>query len=465
MREDLQKTFWILVGIFALADLVSWFSFQQLTIMPWVFGLLLLGLGVLGWRWPWVPAMASLAELTVGGQGYLWFITIGPERLSFRIALFLLVIALAVWHWWRAHSRPVIPAWRPTVIFLTWIVVMAGVGWFKGFGLREVWLDVNGFLYLAIGFAWAVLWPKKRSWKDLILTVLLAGVTYLSFKTWVMALVFSQSPETVADIYRWIRNSGVGEVTHIRESAYRIFFQSQIYGLLALLATLGAFIWGRAPRWWMWPMIASALSIYMSLSRSFWIGLGVGLVILAILSWRNVPRQHLARWLILAPLAAVIWLMANWAYQWPYVFQGAGGTSSNLVATRLSGTQSAQASNARLNQLEPLKQAIYQSPVLGHGFGKKVTYFSTDPRVKGFRTTSAFELGYLDLILKSGLLGLILLAWLTWVIVRMVWKSPNRWLWLGGLSGLYVLHLTTPYLNHPLGLGWLALTAVYTYGE
>ncbi len=465
MRQDLQPWFWVMVGLFAVADGLSWISFQSPSLMPWIFGLILLGLLGLGLRWPWLPALVGLGELTVGGKGYLWFLTIGPERVSFRIGLFGLVMLLSFWHWWRSRPRPQIPLGRPVILLLAWVAIMAAVGWFKGYGLSGTWLDANGWLFVSIIFAWTVLWPKRTDWRDWVLAVVLAGVTYLGIKTWLMAVLFSHQPEQINQIYRWIRNSGVGEITLIRDSAYRIFFQSHVYSLFGLLITLAGFVWRRAPRWWMWPMLAGALGTYISWSRRFWVGLAAGLLVLVIISLGRLGWRQQVRWLILVPLAGSVWLLATWAYHWPYVFPSPGTSGQNIVMARLTAKQSTQASNARLNQLEPLRQAILQSPLIGHGFGTTLTYYSTDPRVRGWRTTAAFELGYLDFLLKAGVVGLGLLAWLTVRLMKLVWRSSTPWLWIGGLTALYVLHLTTPYLNHPLGLGWVALAAVYAAGD
>ena len=79
-----------------------------------------------------------------------------------------------------------------------------------------------------------------------------------------------------------------------------------------------------------------------------------------------------------------------------------------------------------------------------------------------------FEWAYLDLIVKIGLVGLA--AYVFWLL-RIAWQGvtairsaagPDRGLMaglLGGLTAVAVANVFTPFLNHPLGIGIVLLTA------
>jgi len=108
-------------------------------------------------------------------------------------------------------------------------------------------------------------------------------------------------------------------------------------------------------------------------------------------------------------------------------------------------------------------RSISTHPIIGQGFGTEVKFFSTDPRINGWRQTTAFELGYLDLWLDLGLVGLGLVGWWLIVLVKKLWSTKWSWWWIPSIAGLLVINLTTPYLNHPLGLGWLMLATLYAY--
>ena len=102
-----------------------------------------------------------------------------------------------------------------------------------------------------------------------------------------------------------------------------------------------------------------------------------------------------------------------------------------------------------------------------------MTYISSDLRIRqqssdGTYTTSAFEWGYLDLWLKLGLLGVVIYGYLLMKVFRLAWDRLRdydvyRVETLGASAGLVVLlatHVFTPYLNHPLGIGWIVLVSV-----
>ena len=179
-------------------------------------------------------------------------------------------------------------------------------------------------------------------------------------------------------------------------------------------------------------------------------------------------------------------------------------------------TQGEAASNSRVNQLKPLLLAITKHPLIGSGFGTTVTYKSNDPRIvnetagqSGLVTTYAFEWGYLDMILKFGLVGLVIYLIIIFKILGRLlklktasWRTKlkinsnnqiqnNNFLdpdfrrddkkeednnkenyglqitdyrlqmvFFLALIALLVVNIFSPYLNHPLGIGFLILSFV-----
>ncbi|MEK9158429.1 MAG: hypothetical protein AAB673_00295, partial [Patescibacteria group bacterium] len=98
-----------------------------------------------------------------------------------------------------------------------------------------------------------------------------------------------------------------------------------------------------------------------------------------------------------------------------------------------------------------------------------------DPRIlktspTGDYTTYAFEWGWLDLWLKLGVIGLLVYLGLIWEIFKVGFSTISYKLQatsymsfglLMTLVALVVIHNFTPYLNHPLGLGWLIFTGLF----
>jgi len=123
--------------------------------------------------------------------------------------------------------------------------------------------------------------------------------------------------------------------------------------------------------------------------------------------------------------------------------------------------------SSRWQLLGPMMKEIAAAPVLGSGFGKEVSFVTDDPRIRaetgdGLYTTYRFEWGYQDIWLKMGLLGLF--AFIVYGIVMThalirTWKvSAARWIIVGlyaGIIALFIANIFTPFLNHPIGIGYL----------
>lgn len=456
------NTFWWWVAGLTGLEILSWLAYtgpraeQAVTLLATV---ILIGVA---WKKPVWLGYASIAELVVGSKGYLLFLNIAGQEISIRMILFVLVVAIAIpriLSQWHELRRTVLS--KPYLFFVGWLLISVVIAVLRQVPLTNIYTDANAFLYLALLPAWWALIRSDAQWRQRVLVILLAGATVIGFKSWLMVLLFGQDFQSIGQVYRWIRNTGVGEITYINTNVYRVFFQSQIYSVIALCITLMMYLRSQPPRWFLIPLAASALGVYISLSRSFWLGLTVGLFFLIVWMVRKRYWSTIARFWVFIPLGFFVWAIMVWALSWP-AFDPSGGRA-NTVANRLQGTDSASAATSRANQIQPLFLAIAQHPVIGSGFGTTVTYYSTDPRTTGWRTTSAFELGYLDLWLKFGLVGLV--AYAVWMIG--LWRRISRTPWAGLfiLSGLVVavVHLTSPYLNHPLGLGWLMITSLYAY--
>jgi O-antigen ligase len=126
---------------------------------------------------------------------------------------------------------------------------------------------------------------------------------------------------------------------------------------------------------------------------------------------------------------------------------------------------------SRWSLLPIMWSEIRQSPVWGYGLGKSLTYQTYDPRVlesssSGQYTTYVFEWGWLDIWLKFGILGVAVYVWLLFSLGRdavlLIKKQPLEGLLiLSSVLIIAIVHFFTPYLNHPLGFGYLGLLLVY----
>jgi len=460
----MKRLFFLTVALLLVLDTASWLAFGHITVTNSIF---LVTLGLLAgaaWKRPWILGFAMVAELAVGGKGHLLDFSYGGFELSLRLGLFCLLWLAIILRW--KLLRPNLPPktlWLWPGMLTVWVGLMTLWGIAQGYPLSRVFFDMNGFLYLAALPGWWIIWREKKDWLHFAIAVLLAGVTLTGIKSAIVVGFFAQGEYSVSRLYQWINQTGIGETTFISTELYRVFLQSQLYGLLAGCFLLGL-MWAGEWRRWMWiPWVFACASVWISLSRSFWLGLAAAGIMSIVLFVRD---RDWKKWKMITLRGiggiALGYLLFSWAIHFPspVPLRGGGG---NPVANRLGNQDSASASTARRNQIQPLLSEISKQPVIGRGFGATARYLSTDPRINGWRETSAFELGYLDWWLKMGMIGLVLLGGWLWTLTRRAWHHPWRLGILTSLVALCAVHLTSPYLNHPLGLGWLIFLSLLLY--
>ena len=422
---------------------------------------------------------AVMAELAMGSKGYLFALTIGRFTVSLRMGMFAVV--LLAWlltmvrqnHWERLVSF--FRAMRP--VALGYIAVALAVGWgiFRGIlnhnDLRAVYLDANAWFFLVL---LPVFLSSIKTKHDLgtLLSVLLGAITVLNLETLFLLYVFSHDVDLLLAplLYRWVRITGLAEITQLGSSLWRIFLQSHLYSVLAL------FIWlamgkknGGGTAWL--GAVFSAAALFVSLSRSFLFGFFGTAVVAGLFllrsraKWSGVVAYLRSAMFVVTTSIVLVFAVVRFPLpRLPSAF------SSQVLADRFFNLDSEPAARSRWQLLPQLSAAVARAPVLGSGFGTVVSYTTADPRIvaatgTGEYRTFSFEWGYLDLWLKLGLGGLLVLA-ATMIALGEAYRETRRREhiepWLPFLSALalttltmLLTHTVSPYINHPLGLGLL----------
>ncbi len=450
------------------------------------FALLCLILGLL--RREYALYLAFI-ELILGSFGYLLSIQAGGINLSLRSAFFVIIMGLYIFDIFRKkifiHPTSILPSkereeairgsilstslegemprgqrgWRMSLVlfFLIW---SAGIlqGYLRGHNPADIFFDANGYLYLLM-FLPAITYINTREKLLWLSKTFFASTCILAFFSLGLFIIFakSQSAGFLEILYKWIRDFRLGEITPLKNGIYRIFLQSQIFLLPAIILVFARDLRRKISRL-SFVCCGAAISsaIYISLSRSLWTGFAAGMIIFAALAiYLKIDKKVLLkRWLEAASVVAVGILLVGFFIP----------KDTSFLLERFQTGESA--ADTRMAELAPLWQAIKTSPILGYGFGKTLTFTSFDPRVGGqLYTTYAFEWGYLDMVLKFGILGLAAYLYFIWMIARKLFEGLkkeqfyNLWI-LSSLAALLAVHIFTPYLNHPLGIGILILGGV-----
>jgi hypothetical protein len=427
-----------------------------------------LAIGLLSLRDLRIGVFAVIVELMWGSFGRWMTFSGWGISLSFRMSLFLVVIVATLWHLRTSQSRSDLmrlfanhPARWPFIFFGCSLVAALLLGLLRH-DFASVLIDANawGFLALAPGFLIVFQDPRNRRSAT---TIILAAGFYLLLRTSVLLFIFSHRLDGLwLGIYLWVRDARLGEVTIFPGGFPRVFLQSMVW--LFPVLTLS---WSRLRHSRMAIMLwgLSGAILVVSLSRSYWVGILtlIGIWMLSI-GWTLMQRKSVrgeirkASKAVISIFAALVVLIVVVRFPFPTPITTA--TLSSTLASRLVADE---AVGNRWQQIGPLTRAILERPLIGHGFGKAISYESKDPRTlaafpQGTYTTTAFEWGFLDDLLERGLLGVIIELWLLIVLVvhGIRQRGDVRALALAMIS-LVVIHATSPYLNHPLGLGMLII--------
>ena len=505
---------WTILGIFLL-EILSFFAW----LLP-VFGnvafFVILGVLLVASLKDLRYGMAAvLAELIVGSHGYLFVFQQEGLAISFRMGLFLVVFVVGVVNVFKEKRLEIYHSkyFWPLVVLAVAIAYAFLLG-ASGNGLVAAFMDGNGYVFFALALPFWQAFKKKDDLSILLhasVAALLASVAKVFFISYTFSHKFWwMMPET----YRWIRDTRIGEITEVTEVFFRIFFASQIYSAIAFVVVF-VFLLAfhqrekfrsliRNKSWWLTVGFAALLlsSTLISLSRSNWVGLVVAALVLIVaffLIYKNPFKQIGLSILYTVSLTILSAIIITVTVIFPFPSPAGGFSARSLFTARAFSLGGEAAIDSRFGLLPPMQQAIKDRPILGYGFGKTLTYITKDPRIlaeipSGEYTTHAFEWGYLELWIKLGLIGLLIYLGFYFLLikdsVKYLWKykplsspdpSPKRprsaadcfgdgsdehsllilGLFLGGIV-LLATHAFSPYLNHPLGIGYLLIWALFT---
>lgn len=437
------------------------------------------------------------AELFIGSKGYLFFYTLGTSTISIRIAIW--VIIMSIWFarmlmsWAGKYHYSLKPFFNNDYfkyffvlfLFITWGVIN---GFLKGNSLSNIFFDFNGWLYFALIFpVFTVIFHREKneeSLTDIVLQVFSAATVWLSLETIFLLFVFSHNLNVITEgLYRWLQITGVGEITQMQGGFYRIFFQSHIYVMIGFfvfsLLMIKKYIEKKHKDFYIYyffSLLFCSVNL-ISLSRSNWIGLAVGILLCGIIliylhGWK---KSFVASMIVLSVAIYSVGLIVV-VVKFPYPSPNGSFDVTSMLSDRATQVTGEAGASSRWSLLPELWKEISAHPMLGKGFGTTVTYKSEDPRIiehnaNAQYTTYAFEWGWLDIWLKISIFGaLAYLFLLIAIILKSTSETDNIYSsdkitelgLLIGLISVAAVSFFSPYLNHPLGIGYLILVAAIT---
>jgi O-Antigen ligase. len=467
----LTKKTWIILGVITLIELLSFGAYFYSPLK--IIGAILIA-GITFWltyKNLENGLLILFAELIIGSKGHLF--ELGP--ISIRMIIFAIIMVVFLTKLINKTERlkllsaiKDLTAWRYLVILAAFVLLSLGTALIYGNNLSNVFADFNAWLFFLLIFPILFVYHQaKPEVLERLKTVTVAAFLWLGLETLIILYIFTHGLGIMPDLYLWLRRTGVAEITPTLGSWPRIFIQSQIYAAIALVMV--PFVLN-VKKFSTWLLVALAWSVcLLSMSRSFWLAVAVvlaGALLLQLIffGWQKLwPKVFI----ILSGLVTSIILILFIVF---FPIPKPGNFSADSFINRVSLDSGEAAVASRWSLLPVLWHEIVKSPIIGFGYGKTITYKSSDPRVlqinpDGNYTTYAFEWGYLALWLKLGILGL--LAYLTLLFTN-IYQGLTKWRKNDVLAGvlslglliLVVVNFFTPYLDHPLGIGFILVAIV-----
>lgn len=462
--------------IFIIFDGLSFLAYQNNFTHIVLFLLLALIVLIAAWYKLEYGLYIMLGELFIGSQGHLLSLDTPILNFSLRMVIFLMVILIWLGKILSGRELDFFSRKNKFLIIycLLFIAILAGaLNGLLNNSWNNAFFDLNGWIFFLAAPIFFSIINSEKIVKN-ILAILFSAVCFISVKTLIVLVVFAHPGlVNISIFYNWLRDSRMGEITYVIGSFYRIFFQAQIYALIGffisfvLLLQKDKLLLLKPTVYFLrLTVLLSSTALIACLSRSFWVGwLGGFFILLGALAYKY--QYGIAK--IFKIVVAVI-IVAVLEIGFLYVITN--NLSNNLIKNRLENVTEEAAGMSRLSQFKPLWSSVSRHWLLGAGFGKTVTYYSRDPRIlakspTGYYETYAFEWGYLDIWLKIGFFGLMIYLFLYYAVVKEGLKILAKQsqvvilAFLISLISLLITSIFSPYLNHPLGIGFLLLLSAY----
>ncbi len=462
-----KRDYLLILGAIICIELLSFLAYFFPTVQIIALSLIFLGVLYFSLKKLETGILIAVIELVIGSKGHLFSLNIFDFNLSLRMIIFLALILACIYHLLKVRKIN-IPFKKHYLVLFLFILLGLLLSFFNNFELRNIYSDFNAYLFFLYIIPLSLVYRKTNRF-DLLVKVFFLSVFWLSLKTLIFLFIFSNNFAFIPDLYLWLRRSGVAEITPFSGQWPRIFLQSHIYALIAFLFLIVP-TEDKVSRYNL-PKIAIN-SIFLSIviisfSRSLWLALALTIIVATpFIIYRLKTKLNWIIEFFLTVLCAFLIIIAinSISFQTKTSY-----FSLNQISQRANISQEEAALSSRWSLLPAMFAEILERPIFGYGFGKTISYQSYDPRAlesseSGWYESYAFEWGYLDLWLKIGLGGLLAYLFLLFTLIKTAYLK--NYLGLGAvILALAIVHIFTPYLNHPLGIIIILFSSCFLFKD
>lgn len=387
-------------------------------------------------------AYIIVIELVLGGSGHL--ITIG-SFLTIRYILFALAILYygmkVVSTNFKINSNIF---YVHVFLFFSICAVAIINGILKGYLLGNIITSSQGYLYLLMIFPYTLFMQDIEMSKKII-RVFNHSVVLLAILSITIFFVFWIDPSTFDLISGLLTRFDYGYLS-MRSELPAIFLKTSPYIAITLIYEIFGYINFKEQRKLikLIRIAILALGCMSTMSMAIWTSVVVGIGFILLMT----PGRKKALTVIALAIFGIILVTIFSGYIIPVIHNRISTDDSSYII--------------KANQLQTLLGIWKNNSFLGNGFGIEVL-FKTE---MGTRIMSNFELFWIQLLVNVGLLGFV-------IYMVIIFKSIFGGLRLSkmknkedsvhikamvvGLIVLCVISTANPFLNNPIGLGYLVL--------
>ena len=468
MNQFFGQTFWRAMAVIAILYALALLGYGSDVDVFILLGLVV-GAAVVAFKRLDHALLLVFIELFSNPHGMLLSTDVGGFTVSLRMALFVGVMTGWLIGFVTGRYRPAFKDGRAQIFALLALAAMLGmiVGVLKS-DPRLVFADGNAYLYLLYLLPILSIDWSARLRGDL-LQILAAGAIWISTLSLALLYVFTHfGPNILLPTYTFFRDLRIAEITSM-DGVYRVFIQSQVFTIIFGFVLMSFSIFTRDRRGLLPLGSLIVTTVILALSRSFWFGLVLAVAFLLFLLFKQQRPTFKQMTRFTGSSASCFFLSVMiivLIVLFPFPRQDLTGYDLALALRERATNTNDVAIRSRWKLLTPMANSILESPLTGQGFASTVTFVTDDPRAReihpdGTWTTSSMEWGWLELWIKMGILGPMAFLYAAYEILKRLWAyrwTDQAWLGFGLMAGLvfiFATHFFSPYLNHPIGLGFL----------
>lgn len=377
----------------------------------------------------YVALICYLLDIIILGGGELTrFFGISSKMISFAIAVILsgVMILFDIKNYITNKSLLAVAGFMMIVA----INAVRGIFTTDGISVAILISDVKGFMNFLIVIPMIyILNSKERVTKlikivTIVLTAIAGIVIILGF--------YLKFPQAIQDIiYRFLNDNTICGLAGLTSNTVRVFFHtaSRLF-FCGFLFALGLSIFDKRKNLWMSSMVLQVIAIILSFTRSIYLGLfiaAVVLVIVVLLVQRDEFEILLKRVIFMCVVVICSTALIS-VIQGENIFSVAinrcilgivtetpsGGDETNDSDENILGNIESEQANLSIREIrtKTALENIAKSPLIGNGLGT-----INDPN------GLIIEYFYLDLMSKTGILGLVLFLLPICVVSVLMWQN------------------------------------------